>query len=323
MKWKIAAAAPIAIAAVLWIGNTSLFSSFPQDAPLRIIAHRGQHQLFESSNLQNDTCTASLMLPPTHEFLENTLPSMKAAFDAGADVVELDVHLTPDKQFAVFHDWTVDCRTDGHGVTREHTLAELQALDIGHGYTADGGNTYPFRGKFKGQMPSLKQTLDTFPDKRFLINIKSNDPTEADRLVAYLTANNLMSPRLSAYGGDRPVARLREIAPGMRAFSKKTLKSCALGYLTLGWTSYMPKACRNTTIFLPGKFAWLAWGYPNRLQQRVHDAGSDIYLLGNNKGTNGVEGIDTVEALDSVPDSWRMGILTDEIETIGPAEKQK
>jgi glycerophosphoryl diester phosphodiesterase len=85
----------------------------------------------------------------------------------------------------------------------------------------------------------------------------------------------------------------------------------------------MPRACRNTTVFLPGKLAWLAWGYPNRLQQRFHDAGSDIYLLGNNKGTNGVEGIDTVEALEGVPDSWRMGILTDEIETIGPALKQK
>ena len=38
---------------------------------------------------------------------------MRAAFDSGADVVELDVHLTPDGKFAVFHDWTLDCRTDG------------------------------------------------------------------------------------------------------------------------------------------------------------------------------------------------------------------
>jgi glycerophosphoryl diester phosphodiesterase len=306
----------------LFVINSSELAPKPS-GQRTILAHRGVYQQYDRTGLTRDTCTASRMLPPRHAFLENTLPSMKAGFEAGADIIEIDVHPTTDGQFAVFHDWTVDCRTDGHGVTREHTLVELQALDIGHGYTADGGKTYPFRGKFKGQMPSLKQALDAFPDKRFLINIKSNDPTEADKLVAHLQANSLMSPRLSAYGGDRPVARLREIAPGMRAFSKKTLKSCALGYLMLGWSEHMPKACRNTTVFLPRKFAWLAWGYPNRLQQRFHNAGSDIYLLGNNKSTNGVEGIDTVEALESVPDNWRMGILTDEIETIGPALKQK
>ncbi len=306
----------------LFVINSSELAPKPS-GQRTILAHRGVYQQYDRTGLTRDTCTASRMLPPRHAFLENTLPSMKAGFEAGADIIEIDVHPTTDGQFAVFHDWTLDCRTDGHGVTREHTLAELQVLDIGHGYTADGGKTYPFRGKFKGQMPSLKQALDAFPDKRFLINIKSNDPTEADRLVAYLKANSLMSPRLSAYGGDRPVARLREIAPGMRAFSKKTLKSCALGYLMLGWSGHMPKACRNTTVFLPGKFAWLAWGYPNRLQHRFRDAGSEIYLLGNNKNTNGVEGIDSVKDLDDVPDSWRMGILTDEIETIGPALKQK
>ncbi|MEZ4555866.1 MAG: glycerophosphodiester phosphodiesterase family protein [Caldilineaceae bacterium] len=56
----------------------------------------------------------------------------------GADVVEFDVHRTSDDQFAVFHDWTLDCRTDGTGVTRDQTLADLQTLDIGYGYTGDG-----------------------------------------------------------------------------------------------------------------------------------------------------------------------------------------
>ena len=37
---------------------------------------------------------------------------MRAAFAAGADIVELDIHPTTDGQFAVFHDWTLDCRTE-------------------------------------------------------------------------------------------------------------------------------------------------------------------------------------------------------------------
>lgn len=101
---------------------------------------------------------------------------MDAAFRQGADVVELDVQMTKDAKFAVFHDWTLECRTNGKGVTRDYTLSELQALDIGYGYTADGGKTYPFRGKGIGLMPSLEDVLLHFPHKELLIHVKSNDP---------------------------------------------------------------------------------------------------------------------------------------------------
>ncbi len=79
------------------------------------------------------------------DYLENTIRSMRAGFEAGADIVEIDVHHTTDNEFAVFHDWTLDCRTNGHGVTRGHTMAELKRFDIGYGYTSDSGKTFPFR----------------------------------------------------------------------------------------------------------------------------------------------------------------------------------
>ena len=98
--------------------------------------------------------------------------------------MEFDVHPTTDGRFVVFHDWTLDCRTNGKGVTREHDLAALKALDIGYGYTADGGKTFPFRGKGIGLMPTLDEVLARFPDRRFLINIKSDDVSEGERLAA-------------------------------------------------------------------------------------------------------------------------------------------
>lgn len=135
---------------------------------------------------------------------------MRAAFAAGADIVEFDVHRTADGHFAVFHDWTLDCRTNGRGVTRERTLAELKVLDIGYGYTADGGQTFPFRGKGVGLMPSLDEVLAAFPDKQFLIDIKSNDPEEGRALAERLSR---LSPHqralLMVYGGERPVMALR------------------------------------------------------------------------------------------------------------------
>ncbi len=307
----------------LYLLNASWLAPAPAGQP-RLLAHRGVYQRYDRTGLTNETCTASRIFKPTTDLLENTLPSMQAAINDGADVVEIDIHPTTDSQFVVFHDWTVDCRTDGHGATRDHSLAELKALDIGYGYTWDGGKTFPFRGRFKGQMPSLKEALDAMPGTTALLNFKSNDPAEADRLVTYLGGKDgPYWPRVMAYGGDRPVAELHKIAPDVPTFSKATLKSCGFTYMALGWTGYLPKACHNTILFLPQNYTWLAWGYPNRLQQRFHAANSYIYLLGPQQGKAGLAGINTPDQLAKVPPSWRMGILTDEIESIGPLVSQR
>src|SRR6185312_6058953 len=121
--------------------NASCWSSYRRRSLL--LAHRGIAQSLHAST-DRDTCTANID-PPVHGLFENTIASMQAAYDAGADVVEFDIHPTTDGQFAVFHDWTLDCKTEGHGPTRDHSMAELEALDIGYGYTADGGKTFPFR----------------------------------------------------------------------------------------------------------------------------------------------------------------------------------
>ncbi len=62
---------------------------------------------------------------------ENTLAAFNLAVEQGADVVELDVHMTTDGHPVVVHDDTVDRTTDGSGHVRTKTLAELKALDAG------------------------------------------------------------------------------------------------------------------------------------------------------------------------------------------------
>src|SRR5690606_7213976 len=150
-----------AIAAFCFLNNTNLLSN-REGSPV-LLAHRGIAQRYDLAGVAGDTCTATRILPPRHRYLENTIASMKASFDAGADIVEIDVHPTTDGQFAVFHDWTLECRTNGQGVTREHSMAQLKQLDIGFGYTHDGGKTYPLRGTGIGMMPSLAEVLDAFP----------------------------------------------------------------------------------------------------------------------------------------------------------------
>jgi len=48
-------------------------------------------------------------------FPENTLASFQAALALGCDALELDVHLSRDREVVVLHDETVDRTTDGEG----------------------------------------------------------------------------------------------------------------------------------------------------------------------------------------------------------------
>ncbi|WP_295559911.1 glycerophosphodiester phosphodiesterase family protein, partial [uncultured Hyphomicrobium sp.] len=280
-------------ALVAFVLNTKLFAPAMTGKPT-LLAHRGVAQTFPPDGIENDTCTATRIRPPEHELLENTIPSMQAAFAAGADIVELDVHPTTDGHFAVFHDWTVDCRTNGRGVTREKTLAELKALDIGYGYTADSGLTYPFRGKGVGLMPSLDEVLAAFPHKRLLIHVKSRDAEEGRKLAARLSQLPAEArARLAVYGHDTPLDAVREALPDMRVLARGNLMRCLVRYIGIGWSSFVPAACRNTIVLAPSNYAWVLWGWPNRFLARMRDAGSDVYLLGPYTGGDFSTGVDT------------------------------
>src|SRR5437763_13614314 len=64
---------------------------------------------------------------------ENTLASFARGLELGADWIELDVHLSRDGQLIVIHDETLDRTTNGHGLVKDHSLAELKQLDAGQG----------------------------------------------------------------------------------------------------------------------------------------------------------------------------------------------
>ena len=246
---------------------------------------------------------------------------MQAAFAAGADIVELDVHPTTDGQFAVLHDWTLDCRTEGTGETRGHDMAYLKTLDIGYGYTADGGATYPLRGTGLGQMPELKEVLSTMPDRQFLVNFKSREEREGDMLAALVSEHPEWRHAVwGAYGGDEPTYRAADLIDGLAVWSRRGLIDCLLQYEGLGWTGYMPAACRDTKVMVPVNVAPFIWGWPNLFLERIRNAGSQVILMGPYEaGDSGTAGIDTLEQLAQVPASFEGYVWTNRIEVIGPA----
>ena len=107
---------------------------------------------------------------------EATLPAFRAAARAGADVLEMDVHLSADGALVVIHDRTVDRTTDGSGAVGELRLEELRSLNAGHHFRApDGG--FPYRGE-RLAIPTFEEVQDAHPDLPFIVEMKTLDTAE-------------------------------------------------------------------------------------------------------------------------------------------------
>src|SRR3954466_10045111 len=87
---------------------------------------------------------------------ENTIAAFDMGMAAGADGLELDVHLSADGVVVVHHDPTLDRTTDASGPVAARTAAELARVDAGYRFTKNG--EYPFRGQGIG-VPTLAEVF--------------------------------------------------------------------------------------------------------------------------------------------------------------------
>ncbi|MFE7405410.1 glycerophosphodiester phosphodiesterase [Isoptericola sp. NPDC057559] len=139
---------------------------------------------------------------------QNTLAAFAAADDAGARMIEIDVHLSADGVPVVIHDGTVDATTDGAGEVRGHTVAELQAFDAGSW----------FGPEFAGQrIPTLAEVLDLVaarPGLDVLCEYKGAWTAEDVAVTMRVVAGSGLTGRLMVQGFDpTTVAALRDVAP--------------------------------------------------------------------------------------------------------------
>ena len=308
------------ILAVFSLINASWLAPTPVGKP-KLMAHRGVYHLYDKTGVGRDDCTAIRIKPPEHDIFENTVRSMQIAVGKGADMVEVDIAPTKDGAMVLFHDWTLDCRTDGTGETRDKTLAELKALDVGYGYSADGGKTYPLRGKGIGQMPTLQEGLAALPKTPILFNFKSNDADEADELAAIIKASGRDSAKLGDgfYGAQAPVDRIRKLMPGTWAFSKDEAKACTKAYVATGWTGIVPGACKGTALFIPLNYQWTMWGWPNRLISRMKMVGAKVIVFGPYDKDNANGGLTEPQQLGDIPESFNGYVWVEDISAVGPA----
>ncbi len=93
---------------------------------------------------------------------ENTMASFRAAADAGADMIELDVRFTKDGVAVLSHDARVNRCTNSRGRIVDFTFRELQKLDAGSWFHPDFYQEY---------IPTLAEVLQ-FCKNRMAVNIE-------------------------------------------------------------------------------------------------------------------------------------------------------
>ncbi len=116
---------------------------------------------------------------------ENTIKSFEDAYKMNVDCIETDVHMTKDYNFVLFHDPSLERTTNGTGEIADFTLAELKTLDAGYKFQPKGTENFPFRGKGL-KILTIEEVLPVFPNVRFNLDIKSNNPKAPEILAQKL-----------------------------------------------------------------------------------------------------------------------------------------
>lgn len=305
----------LALACVaLTLLNASLIAPKPQ-GQLVIIAHRGTAQLVDPA-AAGEACPARRIRADSgHTYIENTIFSMRGAVAYGASGFALDVQVSADGHAMVFRDAALDCRTDGSGRLAERPLAYLKRLDVGHGYSADGGRTFPLRGQGVGAMPSAAEAIRAFPRAPLLF--KLHQPAAADALIAaFREARVPIGDRHGFAGTPEALARLRALTPAGWVLDRQAGEACLTAYRRFGWSGIMPGRCRDATILFPPQGDWTLWGWPYRFLDRMGGARVRTLMVAD-PAADALSGLDQPDQLGEVPLHYRGLLLIDDMFDVG------
>jgi glycerophosphoryl diester phosphodiesterase len=150
----------------------------------------------------------------------NTMFAFQNAADLGADVLEMDLHITSDGVLVLMHDETVDRTTDGSGEIEAMTLDQLKKLDAGYDWSPDEGVTFPFRGQGI-TAPTLEEVFTAFPEYRMTIEIKKTIASMAKPFCETIRKHNMEDKVLVASFHDERLKEFRAECPEVATSSAK------------------------------------------------------------------------------------------------------
>ena len=132
---------------------------------------------------------------------ENTLESFALGLEFGAHILESDVHQTRDGVPVLAHDASLSRMTGHDGDIRDLDLHELQQLDASFGFAEAG--TAPTR------IPTLDEAFERFPEARFNLEIKADEPGLVERALAAIAEHERADRTLLAAEKDPIMERIR------------------------------------------------------------------------------------------------------------------
>ncbi len=146
---------------------------------------------------------------------ENTLAAFRNALNFPIDAIELDVHMSRDGQAIVFHDYTVDKRTNGNGNILDLDFAYLRSLNAAAHFP--GGWPQP------EQLPTLREVLDLARGRvQVYIEIKQSKrddvygsyPHIAEAVIADVRAADMLDHVLIMSFDWSVLPQIKELEPG-------------------------------------------------------------------------------------------------------------
>jgi glycerophosphoryl diester phosphodiesterase len=172
-------------------------------------------------------------------FPGDTLYAYEHAVALGADVLEMDAHMTKDGEIVLMHDEKVDRTTNGTGLIEDLTLADLKKLDAAYQWSNDGGRTFPFRGQGI-QVPTLNELFEKFPDMRYVIEIKLTKNPIAKPFCDLIRSEHMQDKVIVASFHDDAMKLFRTTCPEVATSAAKleVAPFVLLGKIFLsGWIS--------------------------------------------------------------------------------------
>ncbi len=117
---------------------------------------------------------------------ENTLASLRAAMEAGADALEFDLQVSADGVAFLFHDDTLDRTSDASGPIREWTARDLEGVDAGSWF-GDG-----FRGEPVAPLAQALEMVAGWPGRLSPELKGARTAEEVGRVVEEVRGHGLM-----------------------------------------------------------------------------------------------------------------------------------
>ena len=201
---------------------------------------------------------------------ENTIAAFDLGRDAGADGLELDVHLSADGVVVVCHDETLDRTTGSSGAIRAHTADALARVDAGHRFSDKAGG-FPFRGLGIG-VPTLRDVLDRYRDLLLIIEMKENSAAIGEAVAATVRAAGAAERVCAAGYGQQALNAARRALPEMATSASHPEARLAVYRSLIGW----PVRRAAYDAFQVPETAGLIRIISPRFIRQVHDAGHRI-----------------------------------------------